>query len=192
MCMSMIFFQLPLVEHYTETMTSPASWVCMVDVYDRSAAIITMRRLTVMCVGSLLNSALKDIISSVLLIVEFSIEDCLCLQRVLNVLLTGSTDLFHYCRQDEHDSQRHESVEVTLQDCVQVWLRFRELVMFFGLGLGDVVDRWADGKGPLAVQLSSAELARLVVAVFEKTSRRDALVSQLQKNAAAASASAKQ
>ena len=136
--------------------------------------------------GSLLNSALKEIISNVLLIVEFSVEDCLCLQRVLTSVITGSTDLFHLCRRDDPDHQRHESIEVTLQDCVPVWLRFRELATFFGLGLGEVVDRWADGKGPLAMQLSGAELARLVVAVFEKTSRRDVLVSQLQNAAAAA------
>ena len=57
-----------------------------------------------------------------------------------------------------------------------------------------MVDRWADGKGPLAVQLSGAELARLVIAVFEKTSRRDALVAKLQNAAvvAAAAASIKQ
>lgn len=141
-------------------------------------------------VGSLLNSALKEIISSVLLIVEFSVEDCVCLQRALTSVITGSTDLFHHCRRDDPDPQRHASVEVTLQDCVPVWLRFRELAWFFGLGLGDVVDRWADGKGPLAVQLSGAELARLVIAVFEKTSRRDALVAKLQNAAVAAAAAA--
>ena len=141
--------------------------------------------------GSLLNSALKDIISSVLLIVEFSVEDCVCLQRVLTSIITGATDLFQHSRSHDPDSQRHVSVEVTLQDCVPVWLRFRELTTFFGLGLGDVVDRWADGKGPLAVQLSGGELSRLVVAVFEKTSRRDALVAQMQR-AAATAASIKQ
>jgi len=134
---------------------------------------------------------MKDIISSVLLIVEFSVEDCVCLQGVLTSVITGATDLFQHCRRDEPDTQRHASVEVTLQDSVPVWLRFRELATFFGLGLGDVVDRWADGKGPLAVQFSGAELPRLVVAVFEKTSRRDALVAQLQ-NAAAVTASVKQ
>lgn len=147
--------------------------------------------LTGLFVGSLLNSALKEIISSVLLIVEFSVEDCLCLQRVLTSVVAGSTDLFQHCRRDDPDSERQASVEVTLQDCVPVWLRFRELATFFGLGLGDVADRWADGKGPLAVQMSSVELARLVVAVFEKTSRRDALVLQLQNAAIAAAASAK-
>jgi len=123
--------------------------------------------------------------------VEFSVEDCVCLQRVLMSVIAGATDQFQHARRDDPDSQRHESVEVTLQDCVPVWLRFRELATFFGLGLGDVVDRWADGKGPLAVQLSGVELPRLVVAVFEKTSRRDALVAQLQK-AAVEAASAKQ
>jgi len=137
------------------------------------------------CIGSLLNSVLKEIISSVLLIVEFSVEDCVCLERVLASVVTGSTDLFQRCPGDPPPQRHHESVLVTLNECVPVWLRFGELATFFGLGLGEVVDRWADGKGPLAVQLSGVELARLVVAVFEKTARRDALVSRLQTATAA-------
>jgi len=123
----------------------------------------------------------------VLLVVEFSVEDCICLERVLASVVSGATDLFGRVRHDA-DTQPHEPVEVTLNDCVPAWLRFRELTTFFGLCLGDVVDRWADGKGPLAVQLSGYELARLVVAVFEKTSRRDAFVAQLQTAATAAAA----
>ena len=60
-----------------------------------------------------------------------------------------------------------------------VWARFRELTQFFRLNLGQVVERWSDGKGPLASQLSGGELARLVVSVYEKTARRDAFISQL-------------
>lgn len=124
-------------------------------------------------------------------IVEFSVEDCLCLQRVLTSVIMGSMELFQHCRRDDVDSQLDTSIEVTLHDCVAVWLRFRELTSFLGLSLTDVVDRWADGKGPLAMQLSATELARLVVAVFEKTSRRDALLAQLHDSAVAA-ASVKQ
>jgi len=146
-----------------------------------------------------LNSALKEVISSVLSIVEFSVEDCVCLQRVLTSLISAATHLFTQTTHDAQTSPHPEahpqtstphhagsSVQVVLQDSVPVWLRYAELAEFFGLGLGDVVDRWADGKGPLAVQLTAAELSRLVVAVFEKTSRRDALLAQLHSAATAA------
>jgi len=134
-------------------------------------------------VGSLLNGVLKEMIASVLSIVEFSVDDCLCLHRLLASVISASTDLFHRC----HQSSIAMPVEVTIHNCVPVWPRFRELTSFFQLGLGQVMDRWTDGKGPLAMQLSAAELARLVVAVFEKTSRRDAFIAQLAAAAAAAS-----
>jgi len=129
------------------------------------------------CVGSLLSGVLREVIDSVLLIVELSVDDCVCLQRVFTSLVTSSTQLFQRCR--PADGPPSQSVEVTVQDCVPVWLRFRELATFFSLRLSEVIDRWADGKGPMAVQLSAAELARLVVAVFEKTSRRDAFIARL-------------
>jgi len=63
-------------------------------------------------------------------------------------------------------------------------MKFRELVGFLGLSLTEVDNRWADGKGPLAVHMSMAELERLVMAVFEKTKRRDTFISDLHRVAA--------
>jgi len=73
-------------------------------------------------------------------------------------------------------------VEVILERCVPAWPKFVELVKFFGLGLADVAERWADGNGPMAMHMTGLEVARLIEAVFERTRRRDALVQQLRRN----------
>ena len=36
----------------------------------------------------------------------------------------------------------------------------------------DVASRWAEGKGPLAVEFSSSEMKSLVRALFQNTERR--------------------
>ena len=50
-----------------------------------------------------------------------------------------------------------------------------------GSGLAEVSDRWADGKGPLGLVFTPEELRRLVLAMFENTSKRDMLLRQLRR-----------
>jgi len=94
---------------------------------------------------------------------------------VLQHLSTGVTDVFRV-------SSCTTSAEVTLHEVAPDWLRVCELVLLFGASLREVDDRWSDGKGPLAVYFSGNEIAKLVTAMFEKTSRRDAFVAQLRQH----------
>ena len=50
-----------------------------------------------------------------------------------------------------------------------------------GSGLQQISDRWADGKGPLAVHLTVSEVKQLVLAMFENTSKRQALLTELKR-----------
>src|SRR6218665_1302852 len=126
-------------------------------------------------IGSLLNSALKDIIDSVTGIEEFSIEDCHHLQKVLTFIENSVSELF------PPDVSKARSAEVTIQENVANWMKFRELVLFFGFSLVDIADHWACGKRPLALHFNAAEVAQMVVAMFENTSRRNALLTELRK-----------
>ncbi len=123
--------------------------------------------------GCLLNAALVNIIESVMSIEEFSAVDCDRLHTVLSLITNVAADYF----QTETSTA---NPQVTLHECVTTWLRFKELVLFFDCGLQGVADRWADGKGPLALHLTATEVRRLVTAVFENTRRRDVLLSQLK------------
>ncbi len=67
-----------------------------------------------------------------------------------------------------------------LHEFVPNWLRFRELVLLLGSGLQTVADRWAAGKGPLALHFSPGDVARLVEAMFEETHRRAVVLRELR------------
>ena len=122
--------------------------------------------------GALLNSAITDIMTSILHIGEFSVDDCDCLQQVLSCITSSAPDLFHV-------EIAKSSAEVLLHEHVQTWMRFTELHRLLGSGLQVLSDRWAAGKGPLALHFTPEEVHRLVIAIFENTSKRDAVLAQI-------------
>lgn len=124
--------------------------------------------------GSLLHSAVTDIIKCVLAIEEFSVEDCEYLQEVLSTVVESAIDLFKL-----DDPQQNP--QVTIHEFVPSWMRFKELGRLLGCSLQDMADRWADGKGPLAVHFTAQEVSQLVIAIFENTSKRDAFLHQLRR-----------
>jgi len=121
------------------------------------------------------NSSLCDVVDTVLTVAEFSVDDCDCLHSVLEHLSTAVVDVVRM-----QPDLAAASAEVTLHEVAPDWLRLCELVRLLDASLQEVVDRWADGKGPLAVHFSGDEVAWLVTAMFEKTTRRDTFVAQLR------------
>lgn len=117
--------------------------------------------------------ALEEMIENTMVIEEFSVDDCLCLQRIFSYLIQSATDIF---RADDSIST---NPEVTLHEFVCNWMKFKELTLVLGFCLQEVSDRWADGKGPLALHFTGKQVAGLVTAMFEKTAKRDALVTHL-------------
>ena len=122
--------------------------------------------------GTLLDAAVTEIIDCVLAIEEFSADDCDYLQRVLSEIVEFGVEYF--CLDDAKVNP-----QVALHEFVPSWMKFKELVMILSYNLQDIYDRWADGKGPLAMHFTGEEVKKLVVAMFENTSRRAALLQQL-------------
>ena len=125
----------------------------------------------------MLDSVLSDIIEAVLAIEEFSVDDCQCLQQVLDYVSASSVDLFRSVAESSTSSP-----EVTVHEVAPSWMRIRELSLLLGATLRDIDDRWSEGKGPLALYFGGGDVAKFVAAAFEKTSRRDALVARLNKH----------
>lgn len=124
--------------------------------------------------GSLLNAAIDEIIECVLEIEEFSVDDCEYLKEALTLIPEAVVDLF---KLDGMSS----NPQVALHENVPSWLRFTEVIMMLGSGLQDISDRWADGKGPLAMYLSSEEVRGCVLAMFENTSKRERVLKEVTK-----------
>ena len=120
-----------------------------------------------------MNAAVVDMVDNVLAIGEFSVDDCDVLQGVFRHITDVAPQLFTL-------PDMQDNPEVTLHEFVPNWMKFRELLLVLRSNLQQVADRWADGKGPLALYFSPEEVKRLVVAMFENTSKRDAVLGQLR------------
>ena len=113
-----------------------------------------------------------EIIQNILHIGEFSADDCECLQQVMTCITLAAPDFFHV-------EIAKSSAEVLLHEHVQAWMRFTELHRVLKSGLQQLSDRWAAGKGPLALHFTADEVHRLVIAMFENTSKRDRVLAQI-------------
>uniref|UniRef100_A0AAQ5XNZ5 Zw10 kinetochore protein n=1 Tax=Amphiprion ocellaris TaxID=80972 RepID=A0AAQ5XNZ5_AMPOC len=78
---------------------------------------------------------------------------------------------------EEHKNRKYQE-EVPLY--VKKWSTFKELVIVLRANLQEIVDRWADSKGPLAVEFSSSEVKSLIRALFQNTERRAVALTKIK------------
>ncbi|XP_005102106.1 centromere/kinetochore protein zw10 homolog [Aplysia californica] len=60
------------------------------------------------------------------------------------------------------------------------WPRLSELKVVLEASLQDISDRWAEGKGPLALAYSPNEVKQMIRALFQNTSRRSAVLASIR------------
>lgn len=116
--------------------------------------------------GMLLNSLCNIIITSVVKFEDISCDAAEQLVEIMKIIFTRGPKLFT------------DAKEVTLY--VSSWYKFNELNFVLGASLLDINDRWADGKGPLAMQFKPIELKQLIRALFQNTDRRSTLLAKIQ------------
>lgn len=63
---------------------------------------------------------------------------------------------------------------------VRLWGKFCELIVVLGASLHDILDRWSDGKGPLAHEFTPDEAKQLIRALFQNTSRRAQVLASIK------------
>uniref|UniRef100_A0A8C9Z7J9 Zw10 kinetochore protein n=1 Tax=Sander lucioperca TaxID=283035 RepID=A0A8C9Z7J9_SANLU len=78
---------------------------------------------------------------------------------------------------EENKNKKYQE-EVPLY--VRKWSTFKELVIVLRASLQEIVDRWADGKGPLALEFSSSEVKNLIRALFQNTERRAVALTKIR------------
>ena len=66
---------------------------------------------------------------------------------------------------------------------VENWEALLQVKWVLGARLMDISDRWAGGKGPLAEELSAAEVERLVKALFKNTEMRSQVLTSIKNSA---------
>ena len=116
-------------------------------------------------IGSTLNALCGHLIHAIVKLEDISSEAAESLVEVLRLVQTRGPKLF----------SDHREVYVHVNN----WYMFGELIFVLNGTLADICDRWASGKGPLALQFQPDDVKGLVRALFQNTERRAAVLAKI-------------
>ncbi|XP_048199829.1 centromere/kinetochore protein zw10 homolog [Perognathus longimembris pacificus] len=126
--------------------------------------------------GTLLNTAISEIISKITALEDISTEDGDKLYSLCKTVMDEGPQVFAPLSEESKNKKYQEEVPVY----VPKWMSFKELMMILQANLQEIGDRWADGKGPLATAFSSSEVKALIRALFQNTERRAAALAKIK------------
>lgn len=126
--------------------------------------------------GTLLNTAVSEIIGRITALEDISTEDGDRLYSLCKTVMDEGPQVFAPLSEENKNKQYQEEVPVY----VPKWMPFKELMMILQASLQEIGDRWADGKGPLASAFSSSEVKALIRALFQNTERRAAALAKIK------------
>uniref|UniRef100_A0A8C2TKB9 Zw10 kinetochore protein n=1 Tax=Coturnix japonica TaxID=93934 RepID=A0A8C2TKB9_COTJA len=107
---------------------------------------------------------------------DISAEDADRLYSLCRIMVEEGPQVFTPLPEEEENKKYQEEVPVY----VQKWMTFKELMIILQANLQEIVDQWADGKGPLAAEFSPAEVKSLIRALFQNTDRRAAALAKIK------------
>ncbi|KAJ3589263.1 hypothetical protein NHX12_010109 [Muraenolepis orangiensis] len=118
--------------------------------------------------GSLLNTAISEVMAKIMMLEDISSEDGEHLHTLCQTLIEEGPLVFVPLAEERKNATYQEEVPLF----VEKWITFKELVIVLRANLQEIVNRWAEGKGPLALEFSSSDMKSLVRALFQNTERR--------------------
>ncbi|RVE64278.1 hypothetical protein OJAV_G00144180 [Oryzias javanicus] len=133
---------------------------------------------TIYCkaMGNLLNTAITEIISKIMMLEDISSEDGEHLHTLCQTIIEEGPLVFIPVVEENKNKKYQQEVPLF----VKKWSTFKELVIVLRANLQEIVDRWANAKGPLAVEFSSSEVKSLIRALFQNTERRAVALSKIK------------
>ncbi|NXT68747.1 ZW10 protein, partial [Chaetops frenatus] len=126
--------------------------------------------------GALLNTALAEIVTRIAALEDISAKDADRLYSLCRIMVEEGPRVFTPLLEEDKNKKYQEEVQVY----VQKWMTFKELMIILQANLQEIVDQWADGKGPLAEEFSAAEVRSLIRALFQNTERRAAALAKIK------------
>ncbi|XP_045583707.2 centromere/kinetochore protein zw10 homolog isoform X1 [Procambarus clarkii] len=124
-------------------------------------------------IGTLVGSVVEEVVVRVVGLEDISADAALALITLLNLLKDNIPPLF----QVEGDARTSPGDVIRR---VRLWGKFCELIVILGASLRDILDRWADGKGPLAQEFTPDEAKQLIRALFQNTDRRAQVLARIK------------
>uniref|UniRef100_A0A1A8PKL3 Centromere/kinetochore protein zw10 homolog n=2 Tax=Nothobranchius TaxID=28779 RepID=A0A1A8PKL3_9TELE len=133
---------------------------------------------TIYCktMGNLLNTAISEIITKILMLEDISSDEGEHLHTLCQTVIEEGPLVFIPLVEETKNKKYQEEVPLY----VKKWNTFKELVIVLRANLQEIVDRWADGKGPLVMEFSSSEVKSLIRALFQNTERRAAALTKIK------------
>ncbi|NXG16597.1 ZW10 protein, partial [Grallaria varia] len=126
--------------------------------------------------GTLLNTALAEIVTRIVALEDISAEDAERLYSLCKIMVEEGPKVFTPLPEEDENKKYQEEVPVY----VEKWMAFKELMIILQANLQEIVDQWADGNGPLAAEFSAAEVKSLIRALFQNTERRAAALAKIK------------
>ncbi|KAK9536773.1 hypothetical protein VZT92_006534 [Zoarces viviparus] len=126
--------------------------------------------------GNLLNTAITEVIAKIMMLEDISSEDGEHLHTLCQTIIEEGPLVFIPLAEENKNTKYQEEVPLY----VRKWSSFKELVIVLRANLQEIVDRWADGKGPLAFEFSSSEVKNLIRALFQNTERRAVALTKIK------------
>ncbi|XP_062995110.1 centromere/kinetochore protein zw10 homolog [Elgaria multicarinata webbii] len=126
--------------------------------------------------GTLLNTTLTEIIHRITTLEDISAENADRLHALCQTVVDEGPHVFTPLPEEKQNRPFQEEVPVY----VPKWMTFKELMLVLQASLQEIVDRWADSKGPLATEFSPGEVKNLIRALFQNTERRAAALGRIK------------
>lgn len=125
-------------------------------------------------IGGLLNGVVVEVTDSIVALEDISADDTKQLSGLITTISDRAPELFVIPGDDK------ANMIVEVQRNVPKWQRFQELGLILNASLIEIGDRWAAGKGPLALAFTSNEVKQLIRALFQNTERRAAVLAKIK------------
>jgi len=131
-------------------------------------------------IGTLINSVLEELIAQVTNQEDIPSHCTVHLTAAFNILILKTPDLFQIRSDINKNNGDSLSCIADVCQCVPKWMKFKELLLVLAASMNDILERWAEGKGPLAHEFTANEIKQLIRALFQNTDRRSAVLARIK------------
>lgn len=111
---------------------------------------------------------------------DISSEAARKLFMLLKLVDDKGVSLFLADAGDSESKSASSKAKVDLHRHVAKYAKFTEIQLVLNGSLQEIVDRWADGAGPLSAEFPPSELKQLIRALFQNTDRRAAVLAKIK------------
>lgn len=116
-------------------------------------------------VGCITNSMIDDLVTKVITVEDIPADVATELVILFNMVVKRTPQIF-----PDQQIQQH----------VQKWGTFLELIKILGASLREIEVRWGNGKGILAQEFTAPQVKQLIRALFQNTDRRSNLLASIK------------